>query len=190
MLVSAAGILGVLHTPPGRRLVRSSAVSWLRTQGVTLAIEDLRYNLFTLTVDLTGVRAGAIGSQVPFLTADRIHADLPWSLVSGEVVRTIQGFSKEATSICHVGVGDQFLATGGDGKVRLINESGGDARTFAGASDFMYAGAATPDGRIVIAGGQDGVLRVWNGANGNSIATFEPPKAAAPEPQKTAAVGK
>ena len=81
-------------------------------------------------------------------------------------------------------------ATGGDGKVRLINESGSDARTFSGASDFMYAGAATPDGRIVIAGGQDGVLRVWNGANGNSIATFEPPKAAAPEPQKTAAVGK
>lgn len=113
-----------------------------------------------------------------------------WSLVTGEVVRTIQGFSKEATSINHVGVGDQFLATGGDGKVRLINEGGGDARTFTGASDFMYAGAATPDGKVVIAGGQDGVLRVWNGANGSSIATFEPPKAATPEPQKTAAVTK
>ncbi len=110
-----------------------------------------------------------------------------WSLVTGEIVRTVQGFSKEATSISHVGVGDQFLATGGDGKVRLINEGGGDARTFSGASDFMYAGAATPDGKIVIAGGQDGILRIWNGANGNSIATFEPPKAATPEPQKTAA---
>ena len=113
-----------------------------------------------------------------------------WSLVTGEVVRTVQGFSKEATSITHVGVGDQFLATGGDGKVRLINESGGDARSFAGASDFMYAGAATPDGRVIIAGGQDGILRVWNGANGQSITTFEPPKAATPEPQKTAAVKK
>lgn len=113
-----------------------------------------------------------------------------WSLVTGEVVRSIQGFSKEATSINHVGVGDQFLATGGDGKVRLINEGGGDARTFAGATDFMYSAAATPDGKVVIAGGQDGVLRVWNGANGSSIATFEPPKAPAPEPQKTAAVKK
>lgn len=113
-----------------------------------------------------------------------------WSLVTGEVVRTVQGFSKEATSISHVGVGDQFLATGGDGKVRLINESGGDARTFAGATDFMYAGAATPDGKVVIAGGQDGILRVWNGATGTSIATFEPPKAQTPEPQKTAAVKK
>lgn len=113
-----------------------------------------------------------------------------WSLVTGEVVRTIQGFAKEATSINHVGVGDQFIATGGDGKVRLINEGGGDARTFAGATDFMYSAAATPDGKVVIAGGQDGVLRVWNGATGTSIATFEPPKAPTPEPQKTAAVAK
>ncbi|NDB77573.1 MAG: hypothetical protein EB141_18340, partial [Verrucomicrobia bacterium] len=36
-----------------------------------------------------------------------------WSLVTGEIVRTVQGFTKEATSISHVGVGDQFLATGG-----------------------------------------------------------------------------
>jgi WD40 repeat protein len=113
-----------------------------------------------------------------------------WSLVTGEIVRTVQGFSKEATSISHVGVGDQFLATGGDGKVRLINESGGDARTFTGATDFMYAGAATPDGKIVIAGGQDGILRVWNGTSGTSITTFEPPKPPTSEPQKTAAVGK
>ena len=61
------------------------------------------------------------------------------------------------------------------------------SRPFAGASDFMYAGAATPDGKVVIAGGQDGILRLWNGATGTSIATFEPPKPPTPEPQKTAA---
>jgi len=113
-----------------------------------------------------------------------------WSLVTGEVVRTIKGFAKEATAVSHVGVSDQFLATGGDGKVRLINEGGGDVRSFSGATDFEYATAATPDGKIVIAGGQDGILRVWNGVNGNSITTFEPPKAPTPEPQKTAAVSK
>lgn len=113
-----------------------------------------------------------------------------WSLVTGEVVRTIKGFDKEATAIGHVGVGDQFVATGGDGKVRLINEAGNDARSFAGAKDFMYSAAATPDGKVVIAGGQDGVLRVWNGANGNSLATFEPPATAPAAPQKTAAVAK
>jgi len=113
-----------------------------------------------------------------------------WSLVTGEVVRTIKGFAKEATAVSHVGVSDQFLATGGDGKVRLINEGGGDVRSFSGATDFEYATAATPDGKIVIAGGQDGILRVWNGVNGSSITTFEPPKAPTPEPQKTAAVSK
>lgn len=111
-----------------------------------------------------------------------------WSLITGEVVRTIKGFAKEATAVAHVGVSDQFLATGGDGKVRLINESGGDVRSFAGATDFEYATAGTPDGKVVIAGGQDGILRVWNGVNGTSSITFEPPKAPTPEPQKTAAV--
>lgn len=107
-----------------------------------------------------------------------------WSLVTGEVVRTIKGFDKEATSIGHVGVGDQFVATGGDGKVRLINEGGGDVRSFAGAKDFVYAAAATPDGKVVVAGGQDGVVRVWNGATGTSLANFEPPPRLPPSRRK------
>ena len=170
----------------GTRLASGAADKFVKVW--TVADAKLLKSFEGHTHHVLGVTLKRDGRIVASAGAD--NAVKVWSLVTGEVVRTIQGFSKEATSINHVGVGDQFLATGGDGKVRLINESGGDARTFAGASDFMYAGAATPDGRIVIAGGQDGVLRVWNGANGNSIATFEPPKAAAPEPQKTAAVGK
>ena len=103
-----------------------------------------------------------------------------WNLETGEVKKTVQGFTKEATSIAFVGVTDQFLTTGGDGKVRLVNEAGGDVRSFSGNTDFVYAAAAKPDGKIVIAGGQDGVLRVWNGATGTSIASFEPPVAATP----------
>ena len=137
------------------------------------------------THQVLGVTLKRDGRIVASAGAD--NAVKVWSLVTGEVVRTVAGFSKEATSIAHVGVGDQFLATGGDGKVRLINEAGGDARTFAGATDYMYAGATTPDGKVVIAGGQDGILRLWNGTTGTSIATFEPPKAPTPEPQKTAA---
>ncbi len=137
------------------------------------------------THQVLGVTIKRDGRIVASAGAD--NAVKVWSLVTGEVVRTVAGFSKEVTSITHVGVGDQFLATGGDGKVRLINEAGGDARTFAGASDFMYAGAGTPDGKVVIAGGQDGSLRIWNGTTGTSIATFEPPKAPTTEPQKTAA---
>jgi hypothetical protein len=40
----------------------------------------------------------------------------------------------------------------------------------------VYAATATLDGKLVVAGGQDGVLRVWNAADGKAVATFEPPK--------------
>ena len=36
----------------------------------------------------------------------------------------------------------------------------------------------TPDGKTVIAGGQDSVLRVWDGTNGKLLASFPPPEAA------------
>jgi hypothetical protein len=40
----------------------------------------------------------------------------------------------------------------------------------------VFAAAASDDEKIVIAGGQDGVLRVWNGTNGQIIKQFEPPR--------------
>jgi WD40 repeat protein len=51
---------------------------------------------------------------------------------------------------------------------------GGQVRAFGGATDYMYAVAATADGNTVIAGGEDGVLRVWKLADGAAIGTYAP----------------
>ena len=60
-------------------------------------------------------------------------------------------------------------------------DNGGNIRAFGGSSDFMYSATATPDGKIVVGGGYDSVLRIWNGANGQVIQTLEAPK---PQPPK------
>ncbi len=39
----------------------------------------------------------------------------------------------------------------------------------------MYAADSARDQTVVVAGGEDGVIRVWNGANGQVIKAFEPP---------------
>lgn len=66
--------------------------------------------------------------------------------------------------------------------MRLINSSNlNDARSFSGGTDYMYASAATPDGKVILAGGQDSTLRVWNLTNGQSLATFAAPKPAEQE---------
>ena len=98
-----------------------------------------------------------------------------WDFVTGDRKKNVGGSDKEVTSISFIGYTDQALVTSGEGKVRLIKEDGTEIRAFSGATDFVNSAAATPDGRIVVAGGQDSVLRVWNGTNGELIASFPPP---------------
>ncbi|MEW6304094.1 MAG: c-type cytochrome domain-containing protein [Verrucomicrobiota bacterium] len=99
-----------------------------------------------------------------------------WDFITGARKRNVEGFGKEVTSVHFIGTSDQFIATAGDGQVRLAQEDGKEIRRYPGATPFVFAAAATPDGKLVVAGGEDGVLRVWNGADGKLIAAFEPPK--------------
>lgn len=76
-----------------------------------------------------------------------------------------------------MGHGGNFVSCGGDKTVRFHTaDNGSNFRNFGGAVDFMFAAAASERETIVVAAGQDGVVRVWNGANGQVIKTFDPPK--------------
>ena len=100
-----------------------------------------------------------------------------WDFVKGEKTKNIAGFDKEVTAISFVGYTDQALAVSGDAKVRLVREDASDVRSFSGATDFIESAAVTPGGKIVIAGGQDSVLRVWDGTNGKLLVSFPPSEA-------------
>lgn len=97
-----------------------------------------------------------------------------WNYVTGEQKRTIGGAEKELTSIGYVQATGEALVTSGDSQVRLVNDEGKTTRTFGVASDFVQTAAVTADGRWVVGGGQDSVLRIWNGANGQLVRAFEP----------------
>ena len=169
-------VLGVDFSNDGKLVAAGAADKFVKV--FTVADGKLVKSFEGHTHQVLGVSWRRDGRTLVSAGAD--NAVKVWNLETGEVKKTVQGFTKEATSIAFVGVTDQFLTTGGDGKVRLVNEAGGDVRSFSGNTDFVYAAAAKPDGKIVIAGGQDGVLRVWNGATGTAIASFEPPITAIP----------
>lgn len=99
-----------------------------------------------------------------------------WDFVAGGQLKTIGNYKKEVTSIDFIGVTDQMVTSSGDKQVRTIRDNGSNVRGYAGATDFMYNVAATPDGKIIVGGGLDSVLRIWNGTNGQVIANFEAPK--------------
>jgi len=69
---------------------------------------------------------------------------------------------------------DGRLAVLGHGRVvklwDVINDN--DLQTLVGHTANVTAVAMTPDGRLIVSGGQDGVVKVWDRATGREIASF------------------
>ncbi len=114
-----------------------------------------------------------------------------WDFETGAVLRTMLGdsyligeYKREVTSISFIGNTEHLLTSAGDRTVRMHRTSSNrDLRTFKDSPTFMYSAVATSDGKLVIGGGQDGILRIWNGENGYSIQVFaDPATAATPQP--------
>jgi len=106
-----------------------------------------------------------------------------WNLETGEQVRTLQGFSKQFTSLRFVGTSNGFIATSGDGNIHHRTVDGGNVRTYSsGSSEYQYACDVSYGGALVVAGGQDSNLRVWSGTGqpAGILRTFAPPQPPAP----------
>ena len=107
-----------------------------------------------------------------------------WDFDKGEQVRTINGHGKQVTRLLFIGKTDQFATCSGDQTVRFWNTKGGATRNFGGSADFLYALSVSPDGELVAAGGQEGIVRVYNGKNGQLLKSLLPPDAQPPATPK------
>ncbi len=107
-----------------------------------------------------------------------------WDFDKGEQVRSITGHGKQVTRLAFVGKTDQFATCSGDQTVRFWNINGGNTRNFGGNTDFLYAIGVSPDGALVAAGGQEGVVRLYNGTNGQLLKSLLPLGAEPAAPKK------
>ncbi len=112
-----------------------------------------------------------------------------WNLETGEQQKSIATHGKQVTSVQFLGTGDNIVSASGDKTVRLHRAEGENYRTLAGATDYLYSAAATADESVIAAGGEDGVLRLWDGT-GKSLATFGPPQPPKDAAQAAAAAAK
>ncbi len=100
-----------------------------------------------------------------------------WDFRSGEVKRTIGGFSKQVSAISFIGDSQETLSCSGDKKVAMHRANdGNNFRSLGGAGDYMYSIGVTPDAAVVVAGGYDSVLHVWNGKDGKARYQLKPPE--------------
>jgi len=99
-----------------------------------------------------------------------------WDYEKGEQSRTINAHQKQVTRLVFVGKSNTFLTASGDQTVKLWNvENGGNQKNYGGGTDFLYAVAASTDGKLVAAGGEEGVLRLYNGDSQALIKAVYPP---------------
>lgn len=109
-----------------------------------------------------------------------------WNYEQGEQKQTIaNAHGKQVTRLLFIGKTPQFITCSGDQIVKEWNvDNGGNVRTFTGSTDFLYAIGASPDGAVVAAGGQDGVVRLYNGQTGALVKALLPPGAEPAQPKK------
>lgn len=98
-----------------------------------------------------------------------------WNAETGEQARTIATYTRQVTSLAYVGQQDMIVSSSGDKRVFFHTASNGaPAREFKGNSDYVYRTATNTDGTIVVSGGEDGIVRVWNAADAAELAKFDP----------------
>ena len=101
-----------------------------------------------------------------------------WNFENGDRMGKGGGFQKEVTSIHYIGISSEAIATSAEGKVSVIRSGSkiSQATALSGATKFVHASDVTPDGKLVAAGGQDGILRIWTIKDKKLYREFKPPE--------------
>lgn len=169
-------VLAVAFSPDGELLASGGADKQVKVHRV--ADGQLVATLPGHTAHVLGVSFSGDGKLLATCGGDRVVK--LWDVPSGRQLQSMVGtmyrigrYRQEVTAVQFVGDSEQILAASGDGTVRLHRTSSEkEFHVYDNASTWLYAAAASADGRAVIAGGADGVLRLWSGRDRSPQATF------------------
>jgi WD40 repeat protein len=167
-------VFGVCFSPDGTKLATAAADKFVKVFEVPSGKFLKAFEGHTHHVLDVGWKAD--GKVLASAGADNVIK--VWDYEKGEQVRTISGHSKQITRLLFVGTTSQIVTCSGDPSVRYWNvDNGGGGISFGGNTDYLYAVGVSPDGKVVAAGGEEGTVRLYNGASGQLLKALLPPGA-------------
>jgi WD40 repeat protein len=165
--VHSDSVLALQVSPDGKHLASGASDRFARM--IDLSSGTIIKSFEGHTHHVLGVSWKATGRTLMTAGADNVIK--VWDTVTGARTKNIDGFDKEITAVRFLGISDRAAATSGDAQAVVLKENGEKVLKLKGCTDFMYTLDVSSDGTRIVAGGQDGVLRVWDG-DGNILTTF------------------
>lgn len=161
-------VLSLDFSPDGKFIASGGADKIVR---VTDCASGKPVNLFeSHTHHVMGVAFRADGRVLASAGGDGVV--LIWDMILGERKKKIEGWSKEVTSLQFIGATPQLITSAGNNLIRIVNDDGSQVRSMEKLPDFMQSAASSASADVVIGGGEDSFLRVWDGTNGKELAVF------------------
>lgn len=170
--VHSDAVFALEFSPDGKLLASGAADKMARV--LDLATGKVARSFEGHTHHVLGLSWSADGRTLATAGADGVVK--VWDFTTGDRKKNIEGYDKEVTAVHFVAASANVVTSSGDNKVRLVGLDGKEVRAFPEVADFMQSAAVSADGKVVVAGGQDSVLRVWNATDGKTLVAFPPPK--------------
>lgn len=128
----------------------------------------------TMTEHKEAVRSVAISPDSQILASGSNDKTIKiWNLVSGKLLRTLEGHLGSVTSVAMSADGQTLASGSGDKTIKIWNLSNGELlHTLSGHIGWVHSLAISPNGYILASGSSDRTIKLWNVSNGELLNTF------------------